>query len=126
MENISYIGSLFKMLAALAVVLAMMVGTIYLLKNILGKTKPGRDDGEMIKIMAVKSLGPRSSIMVIETLGKVSVVGIAGGQMNFLTAVDDPETLDRLREMRRRVPDVHPGFPLDDIREKIMKTFKRR
>jgi flagellar biogenesis protein FliO len=126
MENISYIGSLFKMLLALAAVLAMMIGTVYLLKNLMGRTKPGTDDGELIKILAVKSLGPRSSIMVLETLGKVTVVGIAGGQMNLLTTVDDQEALGRLREMRRPLPNTSSGLAMDTIRDKMMKAFKRK
>ncbi len=126
MENISYIGSLFKMLLALGVVLAMMVGTVYLLKRALGRTKSGVDDGDVIKILAVRSLGPRSSIMIIETLGKVSVVGIAGGQMNLLTNIEDPAALARLSDLKRRTPYGNPGLPVDAIREKIMKTFKRK
>lgn len=126
MENISYIGSLLKMLLALAVVLAMMVGTVYLLRNIMGRTGRGADDHEVIKILAVKSLGPRSSIMVIETLGKVSVVGVAGGQMNLLTSVDDPDALGRLREIRQRISPQHAGLSLDEVRDKIFKTFRRK
>lgn len=126
MENISYIGSLFKMLVALAAVLAMMVGTVYLLKNVLGRTRPGANDANIINILAVRSLGPRSSIMVIETLGKVTVVGISGGQMNVLTAVDDPEALGRVNDLRRKTPFPNPGLPMDALREKILKTFKRK
>ena len=126
MENISYIGSLLKMLVALAAVLALMIGTVYLLRNIWGRTKPGVHDGDMIKILAVKSLGPRSSIMMIETLGKVTVVGITGGQMNLLATVDDPEALDMLREWQRTYPHAGVGLPTEDIRNKIMKAFKRK
>ena len=62
MDSISYIGSLFKMLFALAVVLGLMVGTVYLLKNILGRTRPGADTGEAIKIIAVRSLGREAAL----------------------------------------------------------------
>jgi flagellar protein FliO/FliZ len=125
MESISYIGSLFKMLLALAAVLAMMIGTVYLLKNVLGRTKPGADDGTIIRILAAKSLGPRSSIMVIETLGKVTVIGIAGGQMNHLATIDNPEALAKLSNMRRTAPSANPGLPMDALREKVMKVFRR-
>ena len=126
MENISYVGSLLKMLLALGVVLALMIGTVYLLRNIMGRTGRALDDGELIKILAVKSLGPRSSIMVIETLGKVAVIGVAGGQMNLLTAIDDPDALVRLHEIKRRGPATKPGLPIDELREKILKAFRRK
>jgi flagellar biosynthetic protein FliO len=126
MENISYIGSLVKMLLALAVVLAMMVGAVYMLRNILGRTGRGMDDNEVIKILAVKSLGPRSSIMVIETLGKVAVIGVAGGQMNLLTSIDDPEALGRLNDIRRKILPNRSGLSMDDLRGKILKTFRRK
>jgi flagellar biogenesis protein FliO len=126
MENISYIGSLFKMLLALAVVLAMMVGTVYLLKNVLGRSQPVAGGGDVINILAVRSLGPRSSIMVIETLGRVTVIGLSGGQMSHLAAVDDPEALERIKDLKRKAPVPNPGLPLDALREKIIKTIKRK
>ncbi|MDQ5985846.1 MAG: hypothetical protein CSYNP_01563 [Syntrophus sp. SKADARSKE-3] len=130
MENISYIGSLFKMLFALALVLGLMIGTVYMLKRITGRTRSGADDGELIKILAVKSLGPRSSIMMIETLGKVIVVGVAGGQMNALADIDDPEALEHLHAMRRKAYASHLAspiaLPMDALRDKIMKKLKRK
>jgi flagellar biosynthetic protein FliO len=130
MENISYIGSLLKMLFALAVVLGLMIGTVYMLKKIMGRARPGADNGELIKILAVKSLGPRSSIMMIETLGKVIVVGVAGGQMNALADIDDPEALAQVYAMRRNAcasrPPLPMALPLDALRDKIMKTLKRK
>lgn len=126
MENISYVGSLVKMLLALGVVLAMMVGTVYLLRKLMGRTALGADDADVIKILATKSLGPRSSIMIIETLGKVSVIGISGGQMNLLTEIDDADALARIRELKRRGAPAYPGLPIDALRDKIMKSFKRK
>ena len=126
MENISYIGSLFKMLLALAVVLSLMVGTVYLLKRILGRTRPGADTGEAIRILAVKSLGPRSSIMIIDTLGKVTVVGVAGGQMQALTTVDDPEALAKISTMRSAATVTAPVLPMDALLEKARKVLKRK
>lgn len=126
MEGISYIGSLFKMLLALAVVLGLMVGTVYILKNILGRTRPGADTGEAIKILAVKSLGPRSSIMIIETLGKVTVVGVAGGQMQALTTVDDPEALAKIPMMRTAAAMAPTVLPVEALFEKARKVFKKK
>lgn len=126
MDNISYIGSLFKMFFALAVVLSLMVGTVYLLKNILGRAKPGGDAGDLIKVLAIKSLGPRSSIMVIETLGKVTVIGLTGGQMQPLATVDDPEALAKIPENRTPLTVNSPGFPIEDLLAKARKALKRK
>jgi len=126
MENISYLGSLLKMILALAVVLALMVGTVYLLRGIWGRTGRGMGDNDVIKILAVKSLGPRSSIMVVETLGKVTVIGVAGGQMNLLTAIDDREALMMLQNIKRNGPAISSGWFSDELREKIIRTFRRK
>lgn len=120
METASYFGALVKMLLALGVVLVLMVGTVYVLKRMMGHTPAGSGEGEAITILAARSLGPKTSILILDTLGKVIVIGIAANSMHVLTTIDDPARLDALRRARERLP--LPPSPLwERIKHKMGK-----
>jgi flagellar biogenesis protein FliO len=45
MESVSLFASLLKMISALAIVLGVMLGAVYLFKKIMGQTASGADGG---------------------------------------------------------------------------------
>jgi flagellar protein FliO/FliZ len=91
--------SFLKMLFALAIVLGLMLGAAYFFKRFLPRTSGGSNDNSLINIIASRYLGPRSSIMLVEILGKVIVIGISANQMSHLATISETEALDRLRHM---------------------------
>ena len=64
--------------------------------------------------------------MIIETLGKVTVVGMAGGQMQALATVDDPEALARIPMMSSAAALPPTVLPVGALLEKARKVFKRK
>jgi len=106
------------MLLALGVVLALMVGTVYILKRLLGRTAAAGGEGEAIKILAARSLGPKTSILVLDTLGKVVVVGIAANNMHLITTIEDTERLDAFRRVEERPP-LPPSALWEKVRHKM-------
>ncbi len=121
MEGASYFGALLKMFFALGLVVALMLGTVYLLKRMLGRASVGVGGEEVIKILAVRSLGPKTSIIVVDTLGKVTVVGLSAGSMQVITTIDDEVRLEKIRELRERAPMPYP--PLwEKLRKKAGKS----
>jgi flagellar protein FliO/FliZ len=90
-----------KMLFALAVVLGLMIASAYVLKRIISHTPAGIDNGSAINILMTRYLGPKQSIMMIEVLGQMLVVGVSSGQMNLLTKITDPALIERMHSIHK-------------------------
>lgn len=97
----SLIVSFLKMLFALAVVLALMIGSAYLLKRIISHNPAGIDNGSAINVLMTRYLGPKHSIMMVEVLGQMLVVGVSSGQMTLLTQINDPAAIERMQAIHR-------------------------
>jgi flagellar biosynthetic protein FliO len=97
----SLIVSFVKMLFALAVVLGLMIASAYLLKRIISHTPAGIDNGNAINILTTRYLGPKNSIMMVEVLGQILVVGVSSGQMTLLTQITDPLIVERMHSMQK-------------------------
>ncbi len=104
METGSLFFSFIKMISALAVVLGLMIGAAWLLKRIGARTGMGVPDGQLIRVVSSSYIGPKNSIVVVEVLGELLVVGISGTQMTLLSSISDEGRLNRLREMRTGAP----------------------
>ncbi len=118
--DFSFFSALLKMLFALAVVLGLLIGTVYFLKRFM-TPMGGGDEGQAIRILASRSLGPKSSILVVDILGKVVALGVTGAQISVITELDDPSALDRLKSRGGA-----PASPLPvtlDRYSRLLKSF---
>jgi len=97
MENFSLLSSFLKMIFALAVVLGLMIGVMYFVKNFLQRPVPSGNQQDLINILYSKYLGPKSSIMLIEVMDQLIVVGISGQQMTTLAHIDDPLFVEKIK-----------------------------
>ncbi len=105
MSSWEFILSILKMLSALALVLGLMVAALYVLKKFMNKTGGGVEGDEFVKIISTRYLGPKSSIVILDVLGRVIVVGVTNQQIAPLAEIEDRESLDRLKTLRsRRAP----------------------
>ena len=117
--------SFFKMLFALAIVLGLMVGAAYFFKKFLPRTSGGLNDNSLINIIASRYLGPKSSIMLVEILGKVIVVGISSNQMSHLATISEEGALDRLKHMGTH--EASPPSIIDHLKRNkiVIEAFNR-
>jgi flagellar biosynthetic protein FliO len=97
MENISMVSAFLKMIFALAIVLGLLIGVMYFIKNFMQRTGPSADNQSIINILSSKYLGPKSSIILVEVMEQVIVVGISGQQMTQLARIDDPLAVARIK-----------------------------
>jgi flagellar biosynthetic protein FliO len=102
MDSMAFFPSLFKMLSALAVVLGIMIGGTYIIKKFLLPTTSDAGEGAPINVVATRYLGPKSSIMLIDVLGNIIVVGVTNNQMSFLTSISDPTSIEKLKGLNRK------------------------
>jgi flagellar protein FliO/FliZ len=100
MSTFDFIASLLKMVSALAVVLGIMLAGLWFVRKLMKKTGTGVDDGHAIRILSTRYLGPKSSIMLVDVLGSVIVVGVTAGQISMLTTITDEDSLERLKSPR--------------------------
>jgi flagellar protein FliO/FliZ len=99
-ETVSFLPSLLKMVFALALVLGLMIGAMYLVKKILSSTTPAMDRGSLIRILSSRYLGPKNSILVVDVAGEILVLGVSNSQMTMLTTISDREALEKLRTIK--------------------------
>ena len=102
METISFFPALLKMIAALALVLGIMIGLAFLVRRFFQQTGIAAPDGSAISILTVKYLGPKNSIMIVDILGEVVVLGLSNQQISYITTIDDPASLEKLKAMGRQ------------------------
>jgi flagellar biosynthetic protein FliO len=100
LESVSFVWSFFKMLAALAVVIAMMIGTAYVLKKYFYRSTETINGNPMINILSDRYLGPKSSILLVDVLGQVMLLGVSVNQISALGTISDPKALEHLKNLR--------------------------
>jgi flagellar biosynthetic protein FliO len=99
--GVDFFSSLVTMVSALAVVLGIMIAAVYFLKKFIKGGGTGIDDGKFIKIISTRYIGPKCSIMLMDVLSNIIVVGIANNQITMLTTISDPKSLEHLKEVER-------------------------
>ena len=104
MESISLWSSFLKMIFALAIVLGLLIGVMYFIKNFMQRTAPSSDNTALINILSSRYLGPKSSIILVEVMEQVIVVGISGQQMTPLARIDDPLSIAKIKAQRMNPP----------------------
>jgi flagellar biosynthetic protein FliO len=100
MNEISFFPALLKMFFALAIVIGLLVAAMYVFRRYLGHSPSGSRDGSLIQIVSTRYLGPKCSILMVEVLGKVIVLGLTSGQMTVLTTIDDDRALEKMNAVR--------------------------
>jgi flagellar protein FliO/FliZ len=98
----SYLASFLKMLFALAVVLGVMLGALYLLKRIAGRNLAGGPES-LIQILSTRHLGPKSSITMVDVAGRIIVLGVTANAINLLGEFEDEQITAMIRD-RSRAP----------------------
>jgi flagellar protein FliO/FliZ len=96
METISFFPALLQMISALALVLGIMIGLAFLFRRFFQQTGAPISDGAAIRILSVKYLGPKSSIMIVDILGQVVVIGVSQQHMSYITTINDKDALSKL------------------------------
>jgi flagellar biosynthetic protein FliO len=108
MNEIAFFPSLLKMLFALAVVIGLMAVTMHVLRKYLNPPSVSRG-GSLIQIISTRYIGPKCSVMLVEVLGTVIVLGLANGQMTVLTTLSDSQVLEIMKAVRENEP-LKPVF----------------
>ena len=106
-ETISLTMTIFRAMASLAIVLAIMFILLHLLKK-SGLARHAIRPGSLIRVLDLRSLAPRKQVAVLEVAGEYIVVGIAEQQITLLHTLTDNELL---RRSSARAAEEPPALP---------------
>jgi len=123
MSTLDFLASLLKMISALAVVLGVMLAGLWAVRRFMSKTGAKVDDGQMIRVLSTRYLGPKSSILLLDVLGSVSVVGVSGTQMTLLTTITDEDSLARLQSASPGAGEAQPFLDPISLYKRKLKTL---
>ena len=123
MSTLDFLASLLKMVSALAVVLGVMLAGLWAVRRFMNKTGANVDDGRMIRVLSTRYLGPKSSILLLDVLGSVIVVGVSGTQMTLLTTITDEDSLERLRSASPGGNNAEPFLDPISLYKRKLKTL---
>jgi flagellar protein FliO/FliZ len=113
METISLFSSFLKMIFALAIVLGLLIGVMYLFKRFMQPNESASDNQSLINVLSSKHLGAKSSIILVEVLNKIIVVGISNQQMSTLACIDEPQDVAKIKMNRNSSAAINfPGSKL--------------
>jgi flagellar biosynthetic protein FliO len=98
------------MLAALAIVIAMMIGSAYVLKKYFFRSPETMHGNPMIDILSARYLGPKNSILLVDVLGQVMLLGVSANQISALGTISDPIALENLKNLRLQ----HKSLPVSE------------
>jgi flagellar protein FliO/FliZ len=117
------------MIFALAVILGLLLGAVYFLKKFLPNTAPGFADNSIINVVSTRYLGPKSSIMIVEILGKVVVIGVSSDKLSYLTEISGNEALEKLKyikEQNKSLPTLAGYMKKNKTFNKVAYFFGKR
>ncbi len=97
MDSPELFPAILKIFSALAVTVGVMIAIAYLFKKMMRQGGP-EGHGELIRVLSSRYMGPKSSIMLVDVLGHIMVIGNSGGTFSMLKEIMDPEALERLND----------------------------
>jgi len=99
MDALTYTSSLLKMLAALCIVLALMIGFHWLVKALRRRSSFLNGNEEMLRVVVSKPLNHKNSLLLVDVLGELFLVGLSGGQMTCMSPLSDPAAKEKIRAL---------------------------
>ena len=85
-----------KMAGALAVVVSLLLGGMFLLKRVMGESSVNLGKS-MLRMLGGLRLGQGKAIMLVEVAGEVLVLGATARDLTLLTRVTDEQRVEQLR-----------------------------
>ncbi len=104
MSSVEFLPSFLKIFSALAVVVGLILLSMYVIRVVMKKTGGKYSNRDFIKILATKYLGTKSSIVLVDVLGSIMVIGLSQQQISILAKIDDAQSLERLKDFHGENP----------------------
>ncbi|MBD3401813.1 flagellar biosynthetic protein FliO [candidate division GN15 bacterium] len=93
-------GALFKMIAALVIVIACIYGGLYLLNRQMKRRQFGKAGGTL-DVIETAFVGPKKTVSLVRIADRAVLVGVTDNQITVLTELSEPETARILAEQQQ-------------------------
>lgn len=98
-------GSLWQLFLALAIVLALVIGSLWVLKKLVA---PHGESAGLLRVVAGTAVGTRERVVIVEVGGTWLVLGVAPGRVTALAEVPRQTTAT---QPASPAPSSGQGFP---------------
>lgn len=88
--------SVVRMVSALGIVLALILGLLAIVKSRVGQRFLPVGGAPLIKVLGSSSLGSRKQVVLVDVAGEVLILGTTPTDLVSLGKVTDPEQVKRL------------------------------
>jgi flagellar biosynthetic protein FliO len=88
---------IYRGLAILALVLALMFFIVYVFKKVVLNNSALGGNDKLVKVLSTGFLGPKKTIALVEVAGEVLVLGISDGNISLLTQIHDDERIEKIK-----------------------------
>lgn len=113
--------SVVRMVSALGVVLALILGLLAVVKSRVGQRFLPVSGASLVKILGSGSLGSRKHVMVVAVAGEVLILGTTATDLLLLGKVTDPEQVKRLLLDASSIAAIPPSRPVrSEYREETL------
>ncbi len=100
MESFSVVSSFLSMLFTLALILGLLFAAVYFLKRFFPDSTLRFSDNKIINIVSTRYINRKNSILIVEILGKVVVIGASENQLSYLTEISEENALKRIAALK--------------------------
>lgn len=113
--------SVVRMVSALGVVLALILGLLAVVKSRVGQRFLPVGGAPLVQVLGSGSLGARKQVMVVAVAGEILILGTTATDLVPLGKVTDPEQVNRLLLDASSSPAIPPADPVrSDYREEMV------
>lgn len=97
-ENYSFLASFLQMLAALGLVLGLILLVYYGFTRLLRKLPVLSQGNRNIRVVEVRSMGPRKALVLVEVGGEYLLLASSGEQLTYIKTVDMLEEIELVED----------------------------
>jgi flagellar protein FliO/FliZ len=91
-ESPGVVGAMVKMICALALVIALVYGALYMLRRLMGRRLKGSGGAGSLEVLETTYVGQHKAISLVRVGNRSVLVGVTDNQITTLTELDAEET----------------------------------
>ncbi len=97
-SSFGFLASFFQMLAALFLVIGLILLTYYISTRLIRKMPAIRPGGQHIRVLEVRPMGPRKSLILVEISGEYLLLSSSAEQLSLIKQIDMLEEIEIIDE----------------------------
>ncbi len=122
-NSLNILGLVGKTIGYLALIVLLIIGLVYFLKNFVYNKRESGAKGNAVKVLSSTYVSPKKSVLLIEAVGRVLLVSVTDSNMALLTEINKEEYAEFLQNNEVNSPKKELG--LNQFNEVFTKVLKR-